>query len=130
MLPVGVNHFMRRCDTPASHFYTQHMERPLESSILDAIEQGRGQRGGKTPQTWSRYRAQLLTLAHQGMARIRIAGEFGLSPGQVRTLCEEACDAVLRGGAVSDAADGVCAERWQRWCDNGDTDACDRLRRG
>jgi len=103
------------------------MDQPLEPSILDAIDQGRGQRGRRAPQTWSRHRAQLLTLAHQGLSQIRIAGEFGLSQGQVRTLCEEACDAVLRGGAVSDAADGVCATRWRSWCQNGDTAACHRL---
>lgn len=102
---------------------------PIEPSLLDAIEQGRGERGRTNPRAWSRQRAQLLTLAHQGMMRIRIAGEVGLSQGQVGALCEEACDAVLRGGAISEAADGVCAARWQGWCQTGDPDACARLRR-
>ena len=105
------------------------MDQPIEPSLLDAIEQGRGQRGRKAPQAWSRHRAQLLTAAYQGMARFRIAGAFGLSQGQVGTLCEEACDAVLRGGAVSNAADSVCATRWRGWCARGDTDACHRLER-
>lgn len=105
------------------------MDQPIEPSILDAIEQGRGQRGGNNPRAWSRSRAQLLTAASQGVARIRIAGAFGLSPGQVRTLAAEACDAVLRGGAISAAADRVCAERWRSWCELGDTEACERLRR-
>lgn len=105
-------------------------DHPVNSSILEAIEQGCGQRGGKSPQAWSRYRAQLLTAAQRGLSHIRIAGEFGLSRGHLGTLLEEACAAVLQGGAVSDAADGVCTARWRGWCQNGDTDACDRLRRG
>jgi hypothetical protein len=105
------------------------MDSPIDSSILDAIEQGRGQRGRTNPQAWSRHRAQVLTLAHQGLRRIRIAGEFGLSRGHLNALFEEACDAVLRGGAISDAAESVCADRWRLWCDNGDTDACHRVRR-
>jgi len=105
------------------------MDQSIEPSILNAIEQGRGQRGRRAPQTWSRRRAQVLTLAQQGLAQIRIAGELGLSRGQLNTLIEEACDAVLRGGAVSEAADGVCAPRWRAWCNNDDTDACHRLQR-
>ena len=105
------------------------MDHPIEPSILAAIDQGRGQRGGSNPQAWSRRRAQLLTAATLGMTRIRIAGAFGLSQGQVGTLTEEACDAVLRGGVVSAAAESVCAPRWRGWCQNGDTEACDRLRR-
>ena len=89
------------------------MDQPIEPSILDAIEQGRGQRGRRAPQTWSRHRAQLLTAAHQGMARVRIAGVFGLSQKQVSRLVSDACDAVVRGGAVSAAADTVCAARWR-----------------
>jgi AraC-like DNA-binding protein len=103
------------------------MDRPIDSSILNAIEQGRGQRGRRAPQAWSRHRAQVLTAAQRELSLIRIAGELGLSRGHLNTLFEEACDAVLRGGAVSDVADGVCAERWRRWCDNGDTAACGRL---
>jgi len=104
------------------------MDQPVEPSLLDAIEQGRGQRGRRAPQTWSRRRTQVLTLAQRGLSRIRIAGELGLSEGHVIMLIGEACDAVLRGGAVSDAADRVCAERWQAWCETGDPDACARLR--
>ena len=107
----------------------QPMDQPVEPSILNAIEQGRGQRGRQAPQAWSRYRAQLLTAAHQGVAYFRIAGMFGISQGHLRTLCEEACDAVLRGSAVSEAADRVCAKRWQGWCARGETDACNRLQR-
>jgi len=106
------------------------MDRPIDRSILDAIEQGRGQRGRTNSQAWSRHRAQVLTAAQRGLSRVRIAGAFGLSEGHVILLVGEACDAVLRGGAVSEAADGVCADRWRRWCQNGDTTACDRLRRG
>jgi hypothetical protein len=106
------------------------MDQPIDPSILDAIEQGRGQRGRTNPQAWSRHRARVLTVAQRGLSRIRIAGELGLSEGHVILLVSEACDAVLRGGAVSDAADGACAAKWRRWCQAGDTDACDRLRRG
>ena len=106
------------------------LDQPIEPSILDAIEQGRGHRGGNDPQAWSRHRAQLLTLAHQRLPRIRIAGALGLSSVHVGTLISEACDAVLRGGAVSAAADRVCAARWRSWCETGDPDACGRLRHG
>ena len=101
---------------------------PIEPSILEAIDQGRGERGRHAPQTWSRHRAQLLTAAHQGLSLIRIAGEFGLGRAHLSTLLEEACDAVLRGGVASEAADEVCARRWQGWCETGDTGACNRLR--
>jgi hypothetical protein len=99
------------------------MDSPIEPSILNAIDQGRGQRGRTNPRTWTRHRAQVLTLSHQGLVRSRIGGKLGLSEGHVGTLFEEACDAVLRGGAISDAADRVCAARWQRWCETGDTAA-------
>ncbi len=105
------------------------MDQALNRSILDAIEQGRGQRGRTNPQAWSRHRAKVLTAAQQGLPRIRIGGELGLSEGHVNVLFDEACDAVLRGGAVSDAAESVCAYKWRRWCENGDAAACDRLRR-
>ena len=104
-------------------------DQPVDRSLLEAIEQGRGQRGGRSPQTWSRSRAQLLTAVHRGLSLVRIGGEFGLSPAHVGALCEEACDAVLRGGGASEAADSVCARRWQGWCARDDTEACDRLRR-
>ncbi len=103
------------------------MDHPIEPSILAAIDQGRGQRGRTHPQGWSRHRAQVLTLAQRGLSRIRIGGELGLSQGQVITLVAEACDAVLRGGAASAAADEVCREKWYNWCGRGDTTACDRL---
>jgi len=105
------------------------MDHPVDSSILDAIEQGSGQRGRRAPQTWSRHRAQVLTAAYQGVPQFQIAGKFGLSQVQVRTLVAEACAAVLQGGAVSDAADTVCAARWRSWCETGDTAACGRVRR-
>lgn len=105
------------------------LDHPIEPSILDAIEQGRGQRGRRAPQAWSRYRAQVLTAAHHGLSHIRIAGAFGLSRGHLSVLLEEACDAVLRGGTASEATDRVCARRWRAWCETGDPDACDRLRR-
>ena len=106
------------------------MDQPIEPSILDAIEQGRGQRGRKSPAS---------LVAPSGTGADRGAPGDGAHPhrwgvraqsGAVSTLCEEACDAVLRGGAVSEAADSVCATRWRGWCETGDTDACDRLRRG
>ena len=105
------------------------LDHPIEPSILDAIEQGRGERGGKSLEDWSRLHAQVLTAAQRGLRRIRIAGAFGLSEGHVIKLISEACEAVLRGGAASEAADSVCAARWRSWCETGDTDACDRLRR-
>lgn len=105
-------------------------DQPIEPSILDAIDQGCGQRGKTNPQEWSRHRAQVLTAAYQGVTQFRIAGKLGLSQVQVRTLVAEACAAVLQGGAVSDVADTVCAARWQSWCETGDTTACDRVRRG
>ena len=89
------------------------MDQPIDPSILDAIEQGRGQCGGKSLEAWSRLHAQVLTAAQRGLRRIRIAGAFGLSEGHVIRLISEACDAVLRSGAISDAADGVCAKRWR-----------------
>ena len=112
------------------------MDHPIEPSIFASIDQGRGQRGqrgqrgGKDPQAWSRHRAQLLTAASQGLETRQIAGAFGISKVQVRTLVAEACDAVLRGGAASAAADAVCTERWRNWCELGDTEACGRVRSG
>lgn len=105
------------------------LDQPVDPSILDAIEQGRGQRGRTNPQTWSHHRARVLTEVQRGLSRIRVARELGLSPVQVRTLAAEACDAVLRGGGASEVADEVCAERWQSWCETGDAEACVRLRR-
>jgi len=105
-------------------------DHPIDPSILEAIEQGRGQRGRRAPKAWSRHRAKVLTAVHRGMAHSRIAGELGLGHTRVKVLRSEACDAVLRGGSGSEAADAVCAKRWRDWCDNGDTEACDRLQRG
>ena len=105
------------------------MDHPIEPSILAAIDQGRGQRGKTHPQAWSRHRAQVLTAAWHRMTSVRICGAFGLSQTRVLVLLAEGCDAVLRGGAVSVAAESVCTPRWRGWCQNGDTVACDRLQR-
>ena len=104
------------------------MDYPIEPSILAAIDQGRMQRGRTNPQSWSRQRAQVLTAEDQGLTRSRIGGELGLSQRSIVLLATEACDAVLRGGAASEAADRVCTEKWRGWCQNGDTAACSRLR--
>jgi len=40
------------------------MNHPIKPSMLEAIDQGRGQRSRTNPQTWSRHRAQVL--AHAG----------------------------------------------------------------
>ncbi len=82
------------------------MDHPIEPSILAAIDQGRGQRGGKDPQAWSRRRAQLLMAASQGMTRIRIAGAFGLSQGAGRHPDRRS----LRCGAAG----------WGRQCGRGE----------
>lgn len=106
------------------------MDSPSEPSILDAIEQGRGQRGRTSRLAWSRQRAQVLTAVHHGLTSSRIGGDVGISQRMVTLRFAEGCDAVLRGGAISDAADTVCADQWRRWCARGDPDACARLRRG
>ena len=104
-------------------------DQPIEPSILDAIEQGRGDRGKTNPRAWSRQRAQVLTAVHRGLTSSRIGGDLGTSQRTVILLFAEGCEAVLRGGAVSDPAEGVCADKWRRWCTAGDTEACNRLRR-
>ncbi len=116
-------------DRPAVRYTLTMDDEPL-AAIVAAIEQGRGQRGRNNPQAWSRHRARVLTAAQHGLSRGRLGGQLGVSAQQVIVLLAEACDAVLRGGAASDAADRACVGTWRRWCENGDTVACERLRRG
>jgi hypothetical protein len=68
----------------------------------------------------------MLTALYQSLPRARLATDLDLRPQQVTRLIAEACDAVLRGGGESVAADGVCAATWQGWCRGRDIDACER----
>jgi hypothetical protein len=115
-------------DRPAVR-YTLTMDDEPHAAIFDAIEQGRGQRGRNNPQAWSRDGATM-PAAQQGLSRGRLGGQLGVSAQQVIVLLAEACDAVLRGGAASDAADRACVGTWRRWCESGDTAGCERLWRG
>jgi hypothetical protein len=103
---------------------------PSRVSILEAVEQGRAGRGRHGSQEWSRLRAEVLTHWGRGLTRARIGGMMGFSSQRVTQLREEACDAVLRGGADSDDACAACAATWRRWCEErGDREACGRLRK-
>src|SRR5262245_34433940 len=103
---------------------------PSSVSILEAVEQGRAGRGRHGAQEWSRLRAQVLTYWSRGLTRARIGGMLGLSSQRVTQRREEACDAVLRGGAESQDAAAACEATWKRWCEErDDREACQRLRR-
>lgn len=105
------------------------MSRIPISSVEDAIERGRSGRGRGGVAEWVRVRAQVLSEVAHGLSRARIGGILGVSSQRVTQLTEEACDAVLRGGAVVRMTEEVCAATWTRWCvTRGDDVACSRLR--
>jgi hypothetical protein len=121
------------------------MDDTVNQSILAAIEQGRAGRGrsiglrsvldAAAPRmgaaTWTRVRALVLTWLGEGYPRAVVGEELGVGTERVGQLQAEGCDAVLRGGGDSAAADVACAPVWQWWCEQRtDQVACARLRRG
>ncbi len=106
------------------------MDSEPNPAILAAIEAGRGQRGQGNPDTWTRHRAKVLTLAQSGLELGRLGEELEMSERQVDLMLEEACDALLQSGAGSPEADAVCARKWRRRCRIGIAAACARLSRG
>lgn len=92
-------------------------------ALLAAVEAGRGQRGRLAPEDWVVHRARVLALVARGLTYARVGGALGLSATRVRELVAEACEAILRGGGSGVEA-VVCRETWRRWCQQGDTDAC------
>jgi hypothetical protein len=100
---------------------------PAVEATREAVECGRAERG-RGDVSWSEQRALILVYTAQGMLRVRIAGQLGISSQRVTQLREEGCDAVLRGGMASLEAEAACADRWRRWCAMGDADACARVR--
>ncbi len=100
------------------------------STLFDAVEQGRHGRGRNGAAEWSRIRALVLQELSRGLTRARVGGMLGLSSQRVTQLREEGCEAALRGGVPSLEAEQACASTWERWCTSrGDDAACQRVRR-
>jgi hypothetical protein len=100
------------------------------SSLFDAVEQGRHGRGRHGATEWSRVRALVLQELSRGLTRARVGGMLGLSSQRVTQLREEGCEAALRGGVSSVEAEQACFSTWERWCvSRGDEPACKRIRR-
>jgi hypothetical protein len=106
------------------------MNSAQNSSLFDAVEQGRHGRGRNGATEWSRVRALVLQELARGLTRARVGGMLGLSSQRVTQLREEGCEAALRGGMPSVEAEHACASTWERWCTSrGDDAACKRVRR-
>jgi hypothetical protein len=109
--------------------YTSSMNQNRNSSLVDAVEQGRHGRGRHGTAEWSRIRALVLQELGRGLTRARVGGMLGLSTQRVTQLREEGCEAALRGGVPSIEAEHACASTWERWCQSrGDEEACKRVR--
>jgi hypothetical protein len=106
------------------------MKQKQNSSLFEAVEQGRHGRGRHGATEWSRVRALVLQELGRGLTRARVGGMLGLSSQRVTQLREEGCEAALRGGAPSVEAEHACVQTWERWClSRGDEAACQRIRR-
>jgi hypothetical protein len=113
---------------PLSEHESLHGPPPAYEALLEAVERGRAGRIESRAREWAHVRALVLALTFQGLSRVRIGGSLSLSTQRITQLREEACEAVLRGGAESLEADTVCAATWTRWCEvHGDADAFQRV---
>jgi len=105
------------------------MKQTQNSSLFEAVEEGRHGRGRNGAAEWSRIRALVQQELGRGLTRARVGGMLGLSSQRVTQLREEGCEAALRGGMASVEAEHACAQTWERWCvSRGDEPACRRIR--